>query len=65
MCCSERNQEPDGESAAHPATDSLLQPRKAGECLSTQQASLEGMVLMLHLNKLFLILPTGGQSHYL
>lgn len=51
MCCSERNQEPDGESAAHAATAPLLQPRK-GECLGPQCACLEGMALVLHLNKL-------------
>lgn len=46
MCWSERNQEPDGESAAHPATAPLMQPsqpRKAGEGLGPECACPEGM----------------------
>lgn len=62
MCHTESNKEPDGESAAHTTAASLLQPRKAGECLGPQCAFLEGVVLMLHLNKLsFLFCQLEGK----
>ena len=40
MCCSERNWEPDGESAAHTATAPPLQPGEAGEQWGLQRARL-------------------------
>lgn len=46
MCCSERSQEPDGESAAHTATVPLMQPSqhgKDGAASVHSSACLEGM----------------------